>query len=251
LPFCELDIKIKYRFGRLGIMLCCEPKERFVRDMFARIAPAYDLVNSLMSWGQDTRWRREAVRLACPSAGRVLDVATGTGNLALELAKRGGSVVGVDFCPQMIEQGRRKTSRRRLEAKVAFVLGDALALPFRDDSFDCVLNGFVLRNVVDVYRLLLELHRVVKPEGRVVCLELCRPPSRVVGALHRFYLHRVVPLLGWWLSGDKGAYRYLPESVEDFMSVDEFQRIMKGAGFRRVGFKSLNWGTVAAHVGVK
>ncbi len=232
-------------------MACSEPKERFVRDMFSRIAPAYDLVNSLMSWGQDTRWRREAVRLARPSSGRMLDVATGTGDLALELARHRGSVVGIDFCPEMIERGRQKMGRRRLEGKVALILGDALALPFRDDSFDCVLNGFVLRNVGDVNQFLAELRRVVRPEGRVVCLELCRPSSRVVGALHRLYLHRVVPLLGWWLSGDKRAYRYLPDSVEDFMDVDEFQHMMKGAGFRCVGYMSLNWGTVVAHVGVK
>jgi demethylmenaquinone methyltransferase/2-methoxy-6-polyprenyl-1,4-benzoquinol methylase len=221
-------------------------KERAIREMFARIAPCYDLVNCLMSWGQDSRWRRVAVRLARPGRGQVLDVATGTGDMALELARYTGSVVGLDLCQEMISRGQIKTEKR-----VDFIVGDALALPFSDNSFDCALNGFALRNVADINLFLTELRRVVKPGGRVVCLELVRPASGIIGAFYRFYLYRIVPVLGRWISGDGKAYRYLPDSVGCFLSVVEFHKMMEGVGFRQVGHRSLNLGTIAAYVGVK
>ena len=226
-------------------------KERAIREMFARIAPCYDLVNCLMSWGQDSRWRRVAVRLARPGRGRVLDVATGTGDMALELARYTSSVIGLDLCQEMISRGQIKTEKRGLEKRVDFVVGDALALPFGDNSFDCALNGFALRNVADINLFLTELRRVVKPGGRVVCLELVRPTSGIIGAFYRFYLYRIVPVLGRWISGDGKAYRYLPDSVGCFLSVVEFHKMMEGVGFRQVGHRSLNLGTIAAYVGVK
>jgi demethylmenaquinone methyltransferase/2-methoxy-6-polyprenyl-1,4-benzoquinol methylase len=226
-------------------------KERAIREMFARIAPWYDLINRLMSWGQDKRWRRIAVSLAYPGRGRVLDVATGTGDIALELARHTDSVVGLDLCPEMLIRGQTKTEKRGLRSSIDFIVGDALALPFSDNSFDCALNGFALRNVADINLFLAEQRRVVKPGGRVVCLELVRPASGMGGAFYRFYLNRVVPVLGRWLSGEGKAYRYLPDSVGSFLSVAEFQKMMEGVGFRQVGYKSLNLGTIAVHVGVK
>jgi len=219
--------------------------------MFSRIAPCYDLVNCLMSWGQDSRWRRVAVRLARPGWGRVLDVATGTGDMALELARYTGSVVGLDLCQEMISRGQIKAEKRGLEKRVDFIVGDALGLPFSDNSFDCALNGFALRNVADINVFLTELHRVVKPGGRVVCLELVRPASGIIGAFYRFYLYRIVPVLGRWISGDDKAYRYLPDSIGCFLSVVEFHKMMEGVGFRQVGHRSLNMGTIAVYVGVK
>jgi len=226
-------------------------KERAIREMFARIAPWYDLINRLMSWGQDNRWRRVAVSLACPGRGRVLDVATGTADMALELARPTDSVVGLDLCPEMLSRGQTKTEKKRLRSSVDFIVGDALALPFGDNSFDCALNGFALRNVADINLFLAEQRRVIKPGGRVVCLELVRPASGVIGGFYRFYLNRIVPILGRWLSGDGKAYRYLPDSVGCFFSVAEFQKIMKEVGFRQVDYKSLNLGTIAVYVGVK
>jgi demethylmenaquinone methyltransferase/2-methoxy-6-polyprenyl-1,4-benzoquinol methylase len=226
-------------------------KERAVREMFARIAPYYDLINCLMSWGQDSRWRRVAVRLARPQRGRVLDVATGTGAMALELARYTDSVVGLDLCQEMMRRGQAKTEKKGMEKRVDFIMGDALALPFSDNSFDCALNGFALRNVADINLFLAELRRVVKPGGRVVCLELVRPASGIIGAFYRCYLFKVVPVLGRWLSGDGRAYRYLPDSVGCFLSVIEFQKIMEEVGFRQVDHRSLNLGTIAVHVGVK
>jgi len=226
-------------------------KEGAITEMFARIAPCYDLLNCLMSWGQDSRWRRVAVRLARPGRGRVLDVATGTGDMALELARYTGSVVGLDLCQEMLSRGQIKTEKRRMEKRVDFIVGDALALPFSDNSFDCALNGFALRNVADINLFLAELRRVVKPGGRVVCLELVRPASGIIGAFYRSYLYKIVPVLGRWLSGDGKAYRYLPDSVGCFLSVVEFHKMMEEAGFRQVGHRSLNLGTIAVYVGVK
>lgn len=226
-------------------------KERAIREMFARIAPCYDLVNCLMSWGQDSRWRRVAVRLARPGRGRVLDVATGTGDMALELARYTGSVVGLDLCQEMLSRGWVKTEKRGLGRSIDFIVGDALALPFSDNSFDCALNGFALRNVADINLFLAELRRVVKPGGRVVCLELVRPASGIMGAFYRFYLYRMVPVLGRWLSGDGRAYRYLPDSVGCFLSAVEFHKMMEEVGFRQVDHRSLNLGTIAVYVGVK
>jgi len=226
-------------------------KERAIRKMFARIAPWYDLINRLMSWGQDNRWRRVAVSLAYPGRGRVLDVATGTGDIALELARHNDSVVGLDLCPEMLSRGRIKTEKKGLRGSVDFIVGDALALPFTDNSFDCALNGFALRNVADIGLFLAEQRRVVKPGGRVVCLELVKPASGLIGIFYGFYLNRIVPVLGRWLSGEGKAYRYLPDSVGCFFSVAEFQKIMEEVGFRQVSSRSLNLGTIAVHVGVK
>jgi len=226
-------------------------KERANREMFAGIAPRYDLINRLMSWGRDNRWRRVAVRLASPGRGRVLDAATGTGDIALELARHTHSVVGLDLSPEMLNRGRIKTEKKGLRDSVDFIVGDALALPFIDNSFDCALNGFALRNVSDINLFLTELRRVVKPGGRVVCLELVRPESGVIGTFYRFYLNKIVPVWGGWFSGNGKAYRYLPDSVGSFFSVAEFQKMMEEVGFRQVGYKRLNLGTIAVHVGVK
>ena len=226
-------------------------KEMVIREMFSGIAPAYDRVNYIMSWGQDARWRRLAVGLAYPDGGWVLDAATGTGDIAVELARHNNLVVGLDLCPEMLSRSQNKTVKKRLGQRINFVLGDALALPFSDNSFDCALNGFALRNVADINRFLAELRRVVKPGGRVICMELVRPWSGIIGTLYRTYLFRVVPVIGRWLSGDNRAYRYLPDSVGSFITTDELQAIMENVGFCQVSHKCLNLGTVSIHVGVK
>lgn len=229
-----------------------EARARYVEAMFSRIVPRYDLMNSLMSLGQDRRWREMTVDGVClPHGGRALDVATGTGELAFELARRGASlVVGLDFTPAMLAAAREKATARELGA-VSFVAGDALALPFEDGSFDAATVGFGLRNVADLPRALGEMARVLRPGGRMACLELTHSPVRLFALAARPYFYGVVPVLGSFVAGNREAYTYLPESVERFPDAPRLAAMMRAAGFRQAGYRLLNFGTVAIHVGVR
>ncbi len=225
-----------------------EAKATYVRAMFARIAPRYDLLNTLLTAGQDRRWRQEAARLLARPGAMVLDVATGTGELARALQQQGGWVVGVDFCLPMMQRGQ---TRGWDGVPVSLVLGDALDLPFADNSFDGAISGFALRNVADLGTFFAELKRVVRPGGRVVSLELT-PPGRTLGSrLFRGYFNRVVPTLGGLLSGDGEAYRYLARSLKTFPTAEEVALIMESAGLRTVRHRRYSMGAVAIHVGTK
>ena len=221
-----------------------------VRAMFGRIVPRYDLMNRLMTGGMDKGWRRDAVRLCEPRGTAALDIATGTGDLAIEMIRRGArSVVGVDFCGPMLEVAGRKTVP--LQPAVHLVAGDAQSLPFEDATFDRVINGFLLRNVSDLPLTLREMARVLKPGGRAVCLEITHPPSRLFGALFQIYFYRLVPRLGALISGDAQAYRYLPNSLTIFPNAPTLAQMMREAGFDRVTYKYLSFGAIAIHVAVK
>ncbi|MBI2941641.1 MAG: bifunctional demethylmenaquinone methyltransferase/2-methoxy-6-polyprenyl-1,4-benzoquinol methylase UbiE [Chloroflexi bacterium] len=231
-----------------------DTKARSVGAMFARIVPRYDLMNALMTFGQDHGWRRDTVRLAAlPAAGRALDIATGTGEIALEFIRRArpGLVVGVDFCAPMLAVARQKAKLLDRPSVLAFVLGDALHLPFPGDSFDAVTVGFGLRNVADLAAALAELGRVIRPGGRFVSLELTRPASPLVALLFGLYFHQTVPVLGRLITGDPAAYRYLPDSLTHFPRADELAELIRQAGFRRVEVHLRAFGTIALHVAVK
>jgi len=235
-----------------------EEKATFVRAMFARIAPRYDLMNRLMTLGRDRAWRRVAAELAAlPPGGLAIDVATGTADLAIALAGQTptGYTVGVDFSLPMMALGRRKIERSHLEAagladRIGFVGGDALALPFPDDTFDCAVSGFALRNVTSVPQTLAEMRRVVAPGGRIVVLELTKPTLPIFRRVFRLAFHRLVPLIGGWITGEPEAYRYLPESVDRFLSPEELKALMEKAGLREVQYRLLALGIAAVHVGV-
>ena len=265
-----------------------EDKQRYVADLFSGIAGRYDLMNDLMTGGQHRRWKNETVRLATkdlpPNLPRlVLDVATGTGDLALATGKRPGvdRVIGVDLLPGMIRLARAKSitkgfygakgpygarspsgskglpGAKGLSGKVEFALGDALALPFPDGAFASCIAGFSLRNMPGtggtegIQSALAEMARVVHPGGRVVTLELT-PMSKSHGAgLIQFYFHRVVPRMGHLVAGNRAAYTYLPQSVTNFPDADRLLTIFQGVGLSSVGFKTMGFGAVALHWGCK
>jgi len=200
--------------------------------MFEAIAPRYDLLNHLLSFGVDCRWRRAAARAAlAKKPRRILDVATGTGDLAIFLKRicPEAEVVGLDFAPEMLKRARKKAERAGVA--VEFIEGDALALPFEDESFDAVTVAFGFRNFADYTKGLKEFYRVLRPGGRAVILEFPPPPKRGFGRLARFYYHRVLPRVGGWISGKPEAYRYLPETVERFPEPPTMRRMLEETGF--------------------
>ena len=220
--------------------------------MFERIAPRYDLLNTVMSAGRHHAWRRLAADVALGSLqGAALDVATGTGDFALELAARPQvtGVIGVDFTPVMLPIARRKSGELRStsrDADVRFAVADAHALPFADEQFICATVGFGVRNFADVSRALGEMTRVVVPGGRVVVLEIVpRARSDILGRAFRLYFRGVVPWLGAMLAGDREAYTYLPESVLGFSTAKDLAALMECAGLRNVQLGTLALGSVA------
>jgi demethylmenaquinone methyltransferase/2-methoxy-6-polyprenyl-1,4-benzoquinol methylase len=223
-----------------------------VAAMFGRIARRYDLMNTLMTGGQDALWRRYAVRAAQPPrAGRALDVGTGTAKLALALARAmpEGQVVGVDVAEPMLQRALPGLRQGGAGARVSLALADALALPFADAAFDCVTTAFMIRNVADVGAAFAELRRVVRPGGRVVCLELTQPNVPLWAPLFGLYFGRAVPLVGRLVAGDAAAYSYLPESVAAFLRPEAVAVEMARAGLVGVRWRRLGLGAVTLHVG--
>ena len=228
-------------------------RARFVAGMFARISRRYDLLNTVMSGGRHYAWRRKATALAVEGlSGVALDVATGTGDFAFDLARRqeATSVVGLDFTRDMMTIGVQKGIRQGVGSFVSFTEGDAHELPFADDSFMCATVGFGIRNFIDVPRALREMARVVVPGGRVVSLEIVRQDGRdPISAMARLHFRYATPWLGALLAGDREAYTYLPQSAQGFMSADELTDAMTDAGLTVTHCVKLALGTVAIHVG--
>ena len=221
-----------------------------MKRMFAGISRRYDLVNTLMTFGRDSAWRRHAVRTAMlPAGGTLLDVGSGTGKISFE-AKRldpALTVVALDLTRDMMVVGKRSDRKKR----ILWVNADAFALPFDDCRFDAVTSGYLMRNVPDISRAFQEQLRVVKPGGRVVCLETSPPDSRLLGPLIRFHFRFVIPLLGGLISGRWDAYRYLPRSTEAFKTPEELALIMAGEGFTGITYRRFMFGTVAVVAGTR
>jgi demethylmenaquinone methyltransferase/2-methoxy-6-polyprenyl-1,4-benzoquinol methylase len=216
--------------------------------MFDRIVPRYDLMNRLMTGGRDRAWRRLAVKAALAShPGCVADIATGTGDLAVDLARAGiERVLALDFSGGMLEAAQPKIARYHA---VSLLRGDGMTLPFADDSIDSLTIGFGLRNMPDYGAAIAEFTRVVRPGGRIVILEMTPLPPSAFARLFTWYFRRIVPLVGGWLSGDRAAYDYLPASVAAFPDRDRLRDMLLAAGCSTVTVKSLGLGTVALHVG--
>ena len=225
-------------------------RTRQVRAMFGRIVPRYDLLNRLMSFGMDGSWRRSAAAAAQPRGRLALDVGTGTGNLALELHRQGAAhVIGVDFSSEMLSVAGAKASTAGVPT--SWALADALQLPFPEGSFHCVTNAFLLRNLADLPAGLAEMARVLKPGGRLVCLDMTQPPVGPFGALYRLYFGRLLPPLAGALSGDAAAYRYLPNSLQGFPDASALRALLQETGLTQAAAHKLGGGTVALHTAVK
>jgi demethylmenaquinone methyltransferase/2-methoxy-6-polyprenyl-1,4-benzoquinol methylase len=227
-------------------------RSQYVRAMFERIAPRYDLMNRLMSAGQDRAWRREVIRLtALPRGGHLLDLGSGTGDLAAEALHQDPTCrpLAADFTPGMMRIGQPRYGER-----LDWCAADALYLPFPADSFDGLVSGFLLRNVTDLDRSLREMRRVLKPGGRVVALDTTRPrtgkggPGRwLLNGMVRFHMRTLIPLIGKIVTGQPEAYRYLPSSSEKFLLAEDLQSRIAAVGFQEVAFRRLMFGTIAIH----
>jgi len=227
-----------------------EEKAVYVNRMFARIAPTYDLMNRLMTFGQDQRWRREMLDYCnLPPHGLLLDVGTGTGDIAYMAMRRYPTVraIGSDFTYEMMAAGVNKVPGVQLP----FIQADACMLPFPDNTFDAVVSGFLIRNVVDRVAAFREMARVTKPGGRVVCLETTPPSNSVLGPLFRLYFFQIVPLIGSVVARDRQAYAYLPHSTVEFPPPAELARMMERAGLHYVFYVERMMRAVAIHVGTK
>jgi demethylmenaquinone methyltransferase/2-methoxy-6-polyprenyl-1,4-benzoquinol methylase len=222
------------------------------RRMFGQIVRRYDLMNAIMSLGRDAAWRRATANFAAPEPCRfAFDMATGTGDLAFALAAKSDSVVGLDISAEMIEAAWEKERASETSGKVGFLVGDGLNLPFATASFDAAVSGFALRNVANLDAALSELHRVLRPGGRLACLELSKASFRPLGALHMAYIAGIVPLLGWLLAGNAGAYRFLSTSLSKFLTPEQLQQRLYNAGFRHVEYHLYQFRSIAIHVAYK
>lgn len=230
-------------------------KEIYVRRLFSKIARRYDLMNTLLSFNLDKYWRRVAVEEAKLKKGALaLDVCCGTGMLTLGLAEAvypDGQVVGLDFCREMLEVAKVNLARSPYGRIVKLVQGNAIALPFEDNTFDCATIAFALRNVPDIEKTLREMQRVVKPGGRVISLELAKPSGFFFKQLYYLYFNHLVPLIGRLAVGDKDPYSYLPRSLKNFLHQEELLKLFTKIGLKEAYFRELTGGVVAVHVGVK
>ena len=224
-----------------------------IAGMFDAIAGRYDLLNHLLSAGIDRRWRRKAIgSLALTGRENVLDLCTGTADLAIEArtaAPAAARVVGVDFAGAMLLVGQEKLRARRLAGPVALVRGDASRIPLADGWADAVTIGFGIRNVDDTLAACREMHRVLRPGGRIAILEFAIPPTPLVRAVYLWYFNSVLPLIGRAVSRHNAAYGYLPASVSAFASPDEFVNILRQSGFSAVEASPLTLGIVYLYTG--
>jgi demethylmenaquinone methyltransferase / 2-methoxy-6-polyprenyl-1,4-benzoquinol methylase len=228
---------------------------RWVRDMFGRVARRYDLLNHLLSFNLDKRWRARTVERVSPvlerSDARILDLCCGTGDLLLALEARRGSstVLGSDFCHPMLVEAQRKIAANRLASRL--FEGDALALPLRDASLNLVTVAFGFRNLANYEKGLDEILRVLKPGGVAAILEFSQPTNRAFAEVYGFFSARVLPWVGGLVSGSRDAYSYLPESIRKFPGAEDLASAMRRSGFARVEFERMTGGAVALHLAWK
>ncbi len=225
-----------------------------IQQMFGAIAPRYDFLNRLLSLGIDRRWRKKAVRLLKYREGsRILDVATGTGDVALEIARSTPAsvrITGADFCKEMVELGEEKVAASPYAGRIDLKVAPCEDLPFANDTFDSITIAFGIRNVVDRKLGLAEMWRVLRPGGRMIILEFSTPKSRLFRQIYYFYFRRLLPVVGGLFSR-YNAYKYLPDSVLEFPSHEEFSKMISEAGFRNIHIHELTFGIASIYAGEK
>jgi demethylmenaquinone methyltransferase/2-methoxy-6-polyprenyl-1,4-benzoquinol methylase len=226
----------------------------FVREMFDSIAPRYDLLNRVLSLRQDVAWRKKMVStMTIPETGRALDVACGTGDVALEIVRQKGpgvKVTGIDFSPGMLDLAQKKINRGKDET-ISLLAGNALRLPFRNDTFDAVTIAFGIRNIQDKAAALKSFYDCLVPGGRVLILELATPRQTRIRDAYLAYFQKVLPAIGRLFSRHRFAYSYLPDSVARFPTTDVFMSIMADAGFDRITCRRLTLGIANLFVGIR
>ena len=224
-----------------------QERATYVQNMFTRIARRYDLMNRLMTGGQDIRWRRQVIQFArLRKNASLLDLGTGTGDLAREAITQfpRARVIAADFTLEMMRVGQKR-------GPLNFSSADALQLPFQDWSFDAVVSGFLMRNVIDLQKALQEQYRVLKKGGRMVILDTTRPKKNILSPFIWVHMHFIIPTLGRLLTGSSDAYRYLPETTEGFVTAEEMAARMAAAGFKKINYERFMFGTIAIHWGEK
>jgi len=222
-------------------------RSKYVQSMFTKIAHRYDLMNRLMTGGQDIRWRKQVIKLArLTSNAALLDLGAGTGDLAREalLQQPQAKVTAADFTIEMMRVGNKNGN---LEWSAA----DALNLPFKNITFDAVVSGFLMRNVTDIQQALKEQYRTLKPGGRIVILDTTRPKKNLLSPFIWLHMHFIIPTIGGLLSGERDAYNYLPDTTENFLTAEQLAARMIAVGFKEVDFKRMMFGTIGIHWGEK
>ncbi|HSK66602.1 MAG TPA: ubiquinone/menaquinone biosynthesis methyltransferase [Anaerolineales bacterium] len=220
-----------------------QKRAAYVQNMFSRIAGRYDLMNRLMTGGQDIRWRKQVIQRAqLRNDSSLLDIGTGTGDLAREALAQypQSTVIAADFTLEMMRVGQKNGA-------LDFSSADTLSLPFGDETFDALVSGFLMRNVVDLPQALQEQYRVLKKGGRLVILDTTRPKKNILSPLIWLHMHLVIPLLGRLLTGSGEAYRYLPETTEGFLTAEDLASRLAAAGFQNIRFQRFMFGTIAIH----
>ncbi|MFH1288402.1 MAG: bifunctional demethylmenaquinone methyltransferase/2-methoxy-6-polyprenyl-1,4-benzoquinol methylase UbiE [bacterium] len=232
-----------------------EMKYKYVRKMFDSIAPSYDLMNTVASFGIHHLWRKKAVKLAGVRPGNTaLDICCGTGDFSIALARAVGSngkVDGLDFSSEMIKKAKEKIKKTNFAKIVSYQEGNAEQLPFSDNSFDFCTASCGIRNLTDLERGFAEMRRVIKHGGRVVCLDLGHPEIPIFRSIYTFYFFKIVPFLGRIVSNQKEAYTYLPHSLNTFPTQDKLKRLMEKVGLKEVRYWNLFGGVMAIHIGIK
>lgn len=229
-----------------------QERSAYVQDMFGRIAERYNIMNRVMTFGQDMKWRRFVVQQAnLPAQGKLLDLATGTGDIAFEAAQKhpDAYVIGADFALPMMFVGQDEPRGKTIDWSAA----DALNLPFSSNQFDAVVSGYLVRNVIDIPRALAEQKRILKTGGRIVILDTSPPPSNILKPFILIHMNYIIPILGRLIGGQAAAdaYAYLPESTQAFKTPEELAQLMRDSGYENVQYKTFMFGTMAVHWGDK